>query len=80
MGLIPHKRDKGGVYFNSMVFVKAQPGDTSDTLIRKFTRKVLSEGILQDLKKREFYQKPAEVRKEKAKELSKRLRHPRRSY
>lgn len=61
-----------------MVFVKAQPGDTSDALIRKFTRKVLNEGILQDLKKREFYQKPAEVRKEKKKELVRRLRHPNR--
>ena len=58
-----------------MVFVKAQPGDTSDSLIRKFSRKVLAEGILQDLRKREFYQKPAEVRKEKKKELSRRLRH-----
>lgn len=59
-----------------MVFVKAQPGDSSDALIRKFTRKVLSEGILQDLKKREFYQKPAEVRKEKKRELARRLKHP----
>ena len=56
-----------------MVFVKAQPGDSSDSLIRKFTRKVLMEGVLQDLKKREFYQKPAEVRKEKKRELSRRL-------
>jgi small subunit ribosomal protein S21 len=61
-----------------MVFVKAQPGDSSDSLIRKFTRKVLAEGILQDLKKREFYQKPAEVRKEKKRELARRLRHPNR--
>lgn len=57
-----------------MVFVKAQPGDSSDSLIRKFTRKVLNEGILQDLKKREFYQKPAEVRKEKKYELRRRIR------
>lgn len=63
-----------------MVFVKAQPGDSSDSLIRKFTRKVLLEGVLQDLKKREFYQKPAEVRKEKKRELERRLRHPRRAY
>lgn len=61
-----------------MVYVKAQPGDTSDSLIRKFTRKVLAEGILQDLKKREFYQKPAEVRKEKKRELQRRIRHPHR--
>jgi len=68
------------VVFLIMVFVKAQPGDSSDSLIRKFTRKVLSEGILQDLKKREFYQKPAEVRKEKKRELVRRLRHPNRTY
>lgn len=60
-----------------MVFVKAQPGDTSDALIRKFMRKVLNEGILQDLKKREFYVKPAEKRKEAKKELKRRLRRNR---
>jgi len=58
-----------------MVFVKAQLGDTSDSVIRKFTRKVLAEGILQDLKKKEFYQKPAEKRKEQKKELKRKLRH-----
>ena len=62
-----------------MVIVKAQPGDNSDSLIRKFIRKVLTEGILQDLKKREFYQKPAEIKKEKKRELARRLRHPNRS-
>jgi small subunit ribosomal protein S21 len=68
---------KRGVFL-SMVFVKAQPGDSSDSLIRKFSRKVLSEGVLQDLKKREFYQKPAEVRKQKSRELARRLKHPNR--
>ena len=62
-----------------MVFVKAQPGDSSDSLIRKFTRKVLAEGLLQDLKKREFYQKPAEVRKEAKKEIERRIKARRRS-
>lgn len=61
-----------------MVVVKAQPGDTSDSVIRKFTRKVLNEGVLQDLKKKEFYVKPAEIRKEKKKELARKLRHPHR--
>lgn len=63
-----------------MVVVKAQPGDSTDAVIRKFMRKVLSEGVLQDLKRKEFYQKPAEIRKEKKKELERRLRHPHRSY
>lgn len=58
-----------------MVVVKAQPGDSSDSVIRKFTRKVLSEGVLQDLKKKEFYIKPAEKRKEQKKELRRKIRH-----
>lgn len=58
-----------------MVVVKAQPGDSSDSVIRKFTRKVLSEGILQDLKRKEFYLKPAEKRKEQKKELRRKIRH-----
>ena len=39
-----------------MIFVKAAPGDTTDSVIRKFTRKVISEGLLLELKKKEFYQ------------------------
>jgi ribosomal protein S21 len=63
-----------------MVFVKAQPGDSSDSLIRKFQRKVLNEGVLQDLKKRERYMKPAEKRKEEKKELKRRLRRNKRMH
>jgi len=62
-----------------MVVVKAHPGDTSDSLIRKFSKKVLQEGILLELKKKEFYQKPAEIRKEK-KLMLKRRRYYKRSY
>jgi len=46
-----------------MVKVVAHPGETADSLIRKFSKKVFSEGILADLKRREFYQKPSERRK-----------------
>lgn len=62
-----------------MVFVKAAPGDTSDSVIRKFTRKVIAEGLLLEFKKKEFYQKPAEVRKEAKKEIQRRDRARRRS-
>ncbi len=58
-----------------MIIVKAQPGDTSDSVIRKFTRKVIAEGILLELKKREFYQKPAEKRKEQKKEIQRRIKY-----
>lgn len=62
-----------------MIFVKAQPGDTSDSVIRKFTKKVIAEGLLLEFKKKEFYQKPAEVRKEQKKEIQRRQRARRRA-
>lgn len=55
-----------------MVFVKASPGDTTDSVIRKFTRKIISEGLLLEFKKREFYQKPSEKRREVKKEIERR--------
>ncbi len=62
-----------------MVFVKAGPGDTTDSVIRKFTRKVINEGLLLEFKKKEFYQKPAEVRKEAKKEIQRRQNARRRA-
>lgn len=55
-----------------MVFVKKQPGDTTDSLIRKFSRKVFSEGIMQEMKRHEFYLKPSMARKFK-KELARKF-------
>ena len=48
-----------------MVVVKKMPGDSDDALIRKFSRKVMSEGIIQEAKRREFYLKPSQARKQK---------------
>ena len=48
-----------------MAIVKAQLGQTSDQVIRAFQKKVLAEDILGELKKREWYQKPAFLRKVK---------------
>ena len=62
-----------------MIFVKAQPGDSSDSVIRKFTKKVIAEGLLLEFKKKEFYQKPAEVRKEAKKEIARRQKARRRN-
>lgn len=55
-----------------MVFVKKQAGDSTDSLIRKFSRKVMSEGVIQEMKKREFYLKPSLKRKFK-KELARKF-------
>ena len=44
--------------------VIAQPGEPIDALIRKFNRKVQTEGILAELKKREYYLKPSTRRQQ----------------
>lgn len=57
-----------------MVFVKKTASDSTDSLIRKFTRKVVSEGIIQEMKKREYYLKPSlakKYRKELARKFAK---------
>ena len=55
-----------------MVFIKKQPGDSPDAMIRKFSRKVLVEGVIQEMKKREFYLKPS-LKKKFKKELSRKF-------
>ncbi|OGD83245.1 30S ribosomal protein S21 [Candidatus Curtissbacteria bacterium RBG_13_40_7] len=45
--------------------VIAQPGESVDSLIRKFNKKVQSEGILAEIKKREHYLKPSLKKQQK---------------
>jgi len=45
--------------------VIAQAGESIDSLIRKFNRKVLNEGIILEIKKREHYLKPSLRRAQK---------------
>ncbi len=45
--------------------VYSQPGESIDSLIRKFNKKVQSEGILQEIKKREHYLKPSLKKQQK---------------
>lgn len=59
-----------------MVVVKKQPGDSDDSLIRKFSRKVMSEGILQEAKRREFYLKPSQAKKQKEQDARRAKRMP----
>jgi len=59
-----------------MVVVKKMPGDSDESLIRKFSRKVMSEGILQEAKRREFYLKPSAARKQKAEDARRAKRIP----
>lgn len=58
--------------FIFMVFIKKQPGDSNDSMIRKFSRGVAASGIILEMKKREFYHKPSVKRKFK-KELTRKF-------
>lgn len=51
-----------------MVHVKKQPGDSDDGLIRKFSRKVMDAGIVNEAKRRQFYLKPSLAKKLKQEE------------
>ena len=62
------------------IIVKAQPGDSTDQLIKKFKKLVLSDQLLAQLKEREFYKKPALKKKEKMSELKRRRKHNVRKY
>ncbi|MCH8821271.1 30S ribosomal protein S21 [Patescibacteria group bacterium] len=63
-----------------MTKVEAKEGESVDVLIRKFNKKVLSEGILNELKKREFYEKPSVVRKREKQSRERKSRLKDRDY
>ena len=46
-----------------MAKVILKEGESLDEALRRFKREVLREGILRELRRREFYEKPSEVKK-----------------
>lgn len=47
-----------------MFILKKKKGETDDKLIARFKQKTIREGVIQELRDRERYKKPAEKRKE----------------
>lgn len=52
----------------TMTKIKVRHGETLEQAIRRFNREVIKSGILKELKDRERYRKPSEVRIQKDKE------------
>jgi ribosomal protein S21 len=52
--------------------VRKKPGQSEESLIAQFRKKVLNEEILEEIKEREFYLKPSRRRYEREKALKKR--------
>lgn len=42
-----------------------KPGESIDSVLRKFKKKVKDEGLMIELKKREYYEKPSEAKKKR---------------
>jgi len=46
-----------------MAFVKAKEGERFESLLRRFRKAVEKSGVLSDLRKKEFFEKPSVKRK-----------------
>lgn len=46
------------------IVVKAGPGDSTDAVIRKFQKRVVAEGLVQEIRDRSVYRKPSQLRQE----------------
>lgn len=54
--------------------VKARPGETLDSMLKRFKKEVVKGDILKDLRKHEFYVPPSERRRIKSAEAQKRAK------
>ena len=57
-----------------MVNVRVREGESIEEAIRRFKRECERNGIMQEIKKREFYRAPSVVRKEKQAEAKRKIR------
>lgn len=60
------------------IIVKAGPKDTTDSVIRKFQKKVLAEKLVQEIRDREAYKKPSQLRQEYLAEKRRKIMRARR--
>lgn len=56
-----------------MAKIKVRHGETLEQALRRFNRAVHREGILKELKLRERYEKPSEIKKRKSKEKARKI-------
>lgn len=60
------------------IVIKAGPSDTTDSVIRKFQKKVVAEGLVQEIREKSVYKKPSELRKEYLAEKRRKIMRARR--
>ncbi|MDR0800122.1 MAG: 30S ribosomal protein S21 [Endomicrobium sp.] len=57
-----------------MVSVKIREGESIEEAIRRFKRECERNGVMQEIKKREFYKTPSVLKKEKLAEIKRKIR------
>ena len=60
------------------IIVKAGPNDNTDSVIRKFQKKVVLEGLVQEIRDRSVYKKPSQKRQEYLAEKRRKIRRAKR--
>lgn len=55
------------------IIIKANPNDNNDSLMRKFQKKVIMEGVLQEYRDLSYHKKKSELRQEKRKEKQRKI-------
>jgi ribosomal protein S21 len=55
--------------------VKAYQGESTDSVIKRFKRRSLTDNVVLKVREKEFYKKPALLKKEKNKEMERRKFH-----
>ena len=61
-----------------MVFIKLREGETIEEALRRFKRECERNGVLKEIKRREFYMPPSLARKVKQAEAKRKIRRMRR--
>jgi small subunit ribosomal protein S21 len=62
------------VVFKKMGNIKVRGGESIEEAIRRFKRECERNGIMQEIKKREFYKPPSVLKKEKLAEIKRKIR------
>jgi len=57
-----------------MVSIKVREGESIEEAIRRFKRECERNGVMQEIKKREFYKAPSVLKKERLAEIKRKIR------
>ena len=59
---------------NKIMAIRQKPGETLDSMLRRFKKETLKSEVLKELRKREFYMTPSEKKRKKSAEAQKRMK------